>query len=94
MRRARQDMMMYLTSRLALLSHWIREKNYYSYAALKNDILVKKKIEPLLKEMKEFHDIWKEWMDSKGAIDRPKASQKLHDWVDSKLHKLPSMNDC
>lgn len=87
-----QDMMMYLNTRLSHLSHWIRERNYCNFADLKNDLLVKKKIEPLLKEMKEFYEIWKEWHESKGVVDRPKASQKLHDWISERLHKLPSLN--
>lgn len=87
-----QDMMMYLTTRLGHLSHWVRERNYCSFAKLKRDVLVDEKIEPLLKEMKEFHEIWKEWHDSKGA-ERPKASQKLHDWISGKLSSLPSISD-
>ncbi len=89
-----QDMMMYITSRLVYLSHWVRERNYNSFSDLKKDILVDKKVDPLLKEMKEFYDVWKEWMDSKGSIDRPKACQTLHDWVSSKLPNLPSLTDC
>jgi len=88
-----QDMMMYLNTRLIYLSHWIRERYYCSFKNFKNDILVNKKIEPLLLEMKEFYEIWKEWNDSKGPIDRPKTSQKLRDWVSEKLPNLPSLND-
>jgi len=90
--RLTQDMMMYLETRLVHLSHWIRERNYCSFKDLKNDILVNKKIEPLLSEMKEFYDIWREWNDSKGPIDKPKTSQKLHNWISEKLRNLPLLS--